>query len=221
MWTFEVQDGGATFVARLEAPERTVLLDVIDDVLGLLGGYEDDPRTVAPAPAAPLHREPDPLDGLVIAQGPVHTPGDPALLRLLPDASRVDPEVTAEFRRLTEADLRSTKVANLLRLRAVVADARPEAVVLASEASGVAAALTDVRLVLAERLEVRTDEDADQVMELATRDDVLDTEDREAMVARFLATVYVMLTVLQESLVGLMVSALPHPPERRRRRDRG
>jgi hypothetical protein len=41
------------------------------------------------------------------------------------------------------------------------------------------------------------------------------------MVARFLATVYVMLTVLQESLVGLMVSALPHPPERRRRRDRG
>ena len=87
---------------------------------------------------------------------------DPALERLLPTAHRGDDEVAAEFRRLTEHGLRERKAANLTvgdrRAARTEGDQleltrrRPQAVVVA---------LTDVRLVLGERLGLRTDEDAD------------------------------------------------------------
>ncbi|HQY33506.1 DUF2017 family protein [Actinotalea sp.] len=196
MRPFRIDDGPA-YVARIEAPERAVLLDVVDGVVDLLLGG---------AGAPPGGASDDPFATLRLGTGPVRTPTDPALLRLLPDAA-ADPELAAELRRLTEADLRGTKVGHLRRLRAVLDAARPDAVVVPSDAAAVAAALTDLRLVLASRLGVLTDDDAESVYDLAQRDGPVATQDEAT--ARFLATVYAVLTELQESLVQLMVDALP------------
>lgn len=206
MHTFRAE--GAAFVARLEAPERAVLLEVVDDVLELLGA------AAAPPAAGPPPADDAPGDPLTVVRMHGHAvaaPGDPAVLRLLPHGSE-DPEVAAEFRRLTEADLRSTKSDQLLRLRACLHAAWPELVVVPSEAERIAAALTDVRLVTSERLAVRTDADTDALYRL-----VLDggdpsgdpaEEDAAEQAHRLLATVYVMLSLLQESLVELMLSGL-------------
>jgi hypothetical protein len=90
----------------------------------------------------------------------VAPPTDPAVARLLPDASRDDPELAQSFRRLTEPDLRERK-RGALGL-AATALRRPAPVVLVdSEAQALLKGLTDVRLVLAERLGIATDEDAE------------------------------------------------------------
>ncbi len=136
-------DDGA-FVAHLDAPERALLVHLVDEVVSLLGGP-------AAADVAPF----------TLSGAPVPAPVDPAVRRLLPDASRADPEMAAEFRRLTEADLRGAKVTQLLVLRAALADDVSEVVVQAADAPAAAAALTDVRLVAADRLGLRTDADAD------------------------------------------------------------
>ena len=207
MWAFEGQPDGAAYVAHLDSAERGVLLDLVDQVVELLGGPERTWSSGEPDDGGGTAGNTDPFLRLSIDLAPVHAPDDPALRRLLPDASREDPSVSAEFRRLTEADLRSGKVANLLALRAVLDAARPSAVVAAADAAGVAAALTDVRLVLSERLGIRTDDDADRLADLAWADGA--PQDRAAAVARFLATLYLMLTALQDSLVELMLATLP------------
>lgn len=203
-------------VARLDAPERAVLLDVVDGVIDLLGGGlqaathgDDGVEASLPGSDAPLAD--DPFARLQIPTEPVPPPTDPALRRLLPDAS-ADPVVAAELRRLTEGDLRRTKVERLRTLRATLHQAQPDAVVVPSEAVAVAGALTDVRLVLAERLELTDDEDADAVYALAMASDPV-TDEAEAT-RRFVAAVYTVLTELQESLLQLMVDDLP--PDRPR-----
>lgn len=215
--TFEPAADGGGYVTRLDAAERAVLLDVVDDVVELLGGTAADVEGAGRS---------NPLDSVRLGAPAVAPPQDPAVRRLLPDASREDPEVAAEFRRLTETELRTIKVGNLLRLRAALVAARPDLIVVPSEAAKVAAALTDLRLVLAERLGLRTDQDAEAVYRLATgeqSDDAADgTADGPAAAVpaepgtvtdpdarRFLATVYVVLSLLQESLVELMLDAMP------------
>lgn len=198
------------FVARLDATERDVLTDVVDQVVELLGGVEA-------ADAGPFR----------MGVAPVAPPEDPALLRLLPDGSKADPEVAAEFRRLTEGDLRATKVTNLLRLRAAVVGARPRLVVTPDAAPSLAAAFTDLRLVLADRLGVRTDADAEALDTMlvgaltmrGARDDGDDPDDPgdadadpdDPALARtvFLASVYQVLGMLQDSLVECLLDALP------------
>lgn len=219
---------GGAFVARVDATERAVLVHVVDQVVELLGGA-------------------DAADGTPFRLGAaaIAPPEDPALLRLLPDGSKADADVAAEFRRLTEVDLRATKVTNLLRLRVALDEARPLLVVGPETAPGVAAALTDVRLVIADRLDLRTDADAEALdamllAALAGGDDGAEDEpddeldegpdsevdegpddqpdndepdapDRPDVV--FLASVYQVLGMLQESLVELMLDALPDGDE--------
>lgn len=192
-WSFRAVDGG--WVVAVDPSERAVLLDVVDQVVELLGGEDVvEPRADA-----------EPLDTVRLDLDPVPVPDDPAVRRLLPDASP-DPQVAAEFRRLVDQDLRATKVGHLMRLRAALADARQEVVVVPSEARMIAAALTDLRLVLAERLGLRSDEDADEVHRLALQHGDSPRE--------WLAAVYTVLTVLQESLVELMLADLPQGPTR-------
>ena len=137
-------------------------------------------------------------------------------MRPRPHGSRTDADVAAEYRRLTEGDLRATKTGNLRRLRAVLA-AEP-VVVRPQDAAAVAAALTDIRLVVAERLDIRTEEDSDALEALlladdAARDAAPDTDpdhadpDRDARV--YLGTVTTMVGLLLDSLVGLMLDELP------------
>ena len=191
------------YVARFRDEERAVLAGAALDVASLLA--DDWPPAVAPSD--------DPLAGLAddLAR-PTGRPDDPAVRRLLPDASRDDDELAAEFRRLTQADLRASKSNGLLLLARVLTEqtgARPsEVVVERGDARAVAAAMTDIRLVIAERLGIRTDEQAEAIHENVPPG------------AEQLVAVYGALSWLQESLVTLMLDDMrrgadvtpPQPP---------
>jgi hypothetical protein len=121
--------------------------------------------------------ETDPLAGeLGLSGGPSLPPDDPVLQRLLPDAYRDDSDGAAEFRRFTERSLTSAKVANAETVLATLKDAgldetsfddedaedqEPLEVELDAEAvQAWLRTLTDVRLSLAVRLGIESDEDA-------------------------------------------------------------
>ena len=201
--------------ARLGDDERRVLRDVFIEVYDLL----EDPAASEPA-------EQDPLAALVGIGSTVRPPEDPALARLLPDAHRDDPEASAEFRRYTESELRARKRSGLR----VALDtlARPSPLRLDdTEAQAWLVALTDVRLVLAERMGLRTDDDHALLEQVAAKlaeaqdgsadDPVFDSADESAHGAaadagRRLAmtlALYDFLAWLQETLVEAMAAALP------------
>ena len=93
-------------------------------------------------------------------------PEDPALARLLPSASRDDPEQAAEFRRLTEHGLRARKAATLATAIAALEGGEPPVLDLdLDQARALAIGLTDARLILGERLGLRTDEDSERLHE--------------------------------------------------------
>lgn len=100
-------------------------------------------------------------------RAPFFAPDDPAVARLLPDANREDPALAEEFRRLTEHGLRRRKQEALALAAAALRRPDHPVVLSMAEAQALAKGLTDVRLVLAERLGVRTDEDAQALGRLA------------------------------------------------------
>ncbi len=151
----------------------------------------------------------------------VPLPPDPALQRLLPDPNPTDPQASAEFRRLTGAGLRERKAATLTTAiealgTALSSPPPPPAGAERSrprhrkstevtvdldqpQAHAVLMALTDVRLVLGERLELSTEQDADEVVHRLEHS--LDPEDpRVAM-----AFAYDFLTWIQESLTQALL----------------
>jgi hypothetical protein len=183
----------------LDLAERALLGGLLEEVDRLL----DDGRE--PAPKDPLEwmealsaSMAAPQPGVESEQAPARPPDDPALARLLPDGARDDPATAAEFRRLTEPDVRARK-REALSL-AVAALGRQEPVVLSREEAGaLLKGLTDVRLVLAERLGLRTDEDAERLhLVLAGADP---REDDPWLAA---AALYDVLTWWQESLVAAL-----------------
>ena len=102
---------------------------------------------------------------------------DPALDRLLPDAHRGDDAVAAEFRRLTEEGLRQRKSANLdIAMERLAAASDDQVALDEAQAPAFLMALTDVRLLLGERMGMRTEEDAERLhadMEVIHDDDPL------------------------------------------------
>lgn len=153
------------------APERDGTGDPFLDLIGGLGENDPDPEE----------------------------PSDPALRRLLPPAHRTDAEQAAEFRRLTEHTLRSRKAATLSAAILALEQVDPPAVSLdADQARALTMALTDVRLILGERLGLRTDDDAERLHETLER--ALSGEgDLDPRVAQQMAS-YDFLTWLQESV---------------------
>lgn len=198
---------GAGFVARLDDDERQVVVGLFEQTYEFL---------------APVFREPtgDPFDDLVARLGLPRlkdvddndiddsgseqtdpgddyrkAPVDPAMERLLPDAHPQDPELSAEFRRLTEHGLREGKAANLAAAISALLDPDGDKVHLDLEqAQAMVIALTDVRLLLGERLGLSTDEDADALQD---RLDEASADDPQL----HLAACYDFLTWLQESLI--------------------
>jgi hypothetical protein len=111
----------------------------------------------------------DPLESLLEFDGPLSTPEDPVLARLLPDAYS-DDEAAGEFRRYTERGLRDQKAEQgrqVIRdleeagLPVEVDEAEEQIELdLAAEQSQVwLRCLTDVRLALATRLGVEEDDE--------------------------------------------------------------
>jgi len=147
----------------------------------------------------------DPLEALVGMRGPRDdtpptAPQDPAVARLLPEGNRDDPEAAAEYRRLTEFGLRERKRAGARNAAAALN--RPAPVLLdQAEALLLLKAFTDVRLVLGERLELRTDEDAE-----AMHERLYAGAEAESWLAT--ASIYEVLTAWQEHLVNAVSKRL-------------
>jgi hypothetical protein len=190
---------GPHYVATLDDVERTILAGVVADTAILLGARWAEGALGEAEPAT------DPLDALDWDADRVESPSDPALARLLPEASREDAELAAEFRRLTEGSLRRGKVANLRVVWTALRMGSGPLAVPRAEAPRWASALTDVRLVLAARLGIETEEDADRVHDVADGLVPVAEEDVEAEVQAALASLYSALTWLQESLLQAML----------------
>ncbi len=230
---------GGWYVAGLGPAEREVFATVVADVAELLGAKRFGAAGEAPEPDAS-----GPLATLRMTTAAVDAPGDPAVRRLLPDASRDDDAVAAEFRRLTEADLRFAKIARLREVWSALlgsppttsaprtsADDDDDLLLTRGDAPEFAAALTDVRLVLADRLGLETEADADRLYttleaQAAAEEDAEDLaaglaggraapdDDRPAReileqeVRAYLGSVYAALSWLQESLMAVLLDDL-------------
>ena len=176
--------------AKLDEGERALLAHLFVEVWELLGGEDGGAAGDVGGAAA---REVDPLEAMVGIGTATDEPADPALARLLPSGHREDEDLAGEFRRYTEQGLRARKRAGLETARQTLG--RSGSLDLdRAEATAWLVALTDVRLVVGERLGLRTDEDA---VALADALEGLDEEDPQA----FLVAIYDFLTWLQESLV--------------------
>ncbi|WDF32296.1 DUF2017 domain-containing protein [Arthrobacter agilis] len=171
----------------LEPGEARLLRALLDDVVAML-----EPETAASE---------DPLAALVGMSGAdteVSAPGDSAVRRLLPDAVRGDDDEALAFRRLTERSLREQKM-GALRASALLLETSPMTL-NDEQARLLAQALNDVRLVLADRLSIESEADAERLHEIADSKDVDEVES-------YLALVYNFVTWLQESLVQAMLKA--------------
>jgi hypothetical protein len=141
-------------VGRLDADEVEVVLDLLRLTRDFVAPERDDTG--------------DPFLDLVAGMGEADPdptePSDPALRRLLPPAHRTDGEQAAEFRRLTEHSVRTRKATTIATAISVLQDATPPRIDLDDgQAQSLAVALTDIRLILGERLGLRTDEDSDRL----------------------------------------------------------
>lgn len=154
----------AGYVARWDDVEREVLARVARDVAELVRAESG------------LEPGIEVGDGVAFT-GVARVPQDPAVQRLLPDAHDEDADVATEFRHLTQTDLAAGKVARLVAFADAIDSpdeipddprAGAEIVVPREAAQEFAGALTDVRLVLAERLGLVDDADVE-----ALHDDVL------------------------------------------------
>jgi len=199
-----MRDGMA--VAVLDDEERTVVARIVADVGLLLGGESFGlEERVDDAEDAD-----DPFAFLRGLEESIREPSDPAILRLLPNAAPTDREASDEFRRLTEGELRSGKVRRLRHVWEQLSADGDEWAIPAEDALAASSALTDVRLVLASRLGIVTDDDAERLhreIELASEalehDDPLPV-DHERM---WLGMLYQALSWLQESLMTLVMDA--------------
>jgi Domain of unknown function (DUF2017) len=130
---------------------------------GMADAGAADPGTADPrAGHGPAGRgEPDlsPADlaAMLGATGPTSPPQDPVLARLLPDAYRDDPEAAGEFRRYTEQDLRSGKVAAAQTVLATLPAEGGQVRLGPEDAQAWLRALNDVRLAIGTVLGITED----------------------------------------------------------------
>ncbi|MFF6910206.1 DUF2017 domain-containing protein [Streptomyces sp. NPDC012389] len=199
---FEATPGGGAAVA-LDEVEISILRSLAVQLLELIGPGD-----------TPADGE-DPLAAL-FAEGPSKPPSDPALARLFPDAYGGPDELTesdgkseeelrelsAEFRRFTETDLRSRKREDALAVVRTLdalspADGGGAVLTLtADECRSWLGSLNDLRLTIGTRLEV-SDEDEGEDGSLYR---LPDSDPRKPMVMA-----YLWLGALQETLVETLM----------------
>lgn len=185
--------GGVT--ATFELGEAHLLASLASQVVELLRDRNGRPESDA-----------DPLAVQLGMGGSSLPPEDPVLQRLLPDAYRDDAEDSGEFRRFTERTLTSVKVHNAEVMIGSLVDGGLDFGVLPEQDNGERIevelgddeiqswlrALTDIRLSLAVRLGIETEEDTLLVAE---------SED-EATAA--MSDIYEWLGYVQETLIAAL-----------------
>jgi hypothetical protein len=180
--------------ATFAAPQAGIIRTLVSQVAELVSGEHspDGGGQQVSSAAGPLEgswSSPEEFAALLGLSDSTAAPEDPVLARLLPDAYRDDPEAAGDFRRYTEQDLRSGKVAAARTVLATLPESGGRVLLSADDAQVWLRALNDVRLALGVRLSVT--EDFEQRMAS------LDPDDPRA--AYF--WVYDWLTYLQETLV--------------------
>ena len=202
-------------MCRLEAEERSVLAQVAGEITDLIRvdlgigdqGLDDrDPReAMSEDPLARLEAE--------TMRARTEEPRDSATKRLFPPASENDEEA-GEYRRLTQANLAESHIANLSALRASLEAAgdiggegpHDEIVIERADALAWLKALNLIRLVLADRMGIENDGDFEALQLLCSND--LEEVEAEPGVAgmEFLATLYEFTSWLQATLIGALNS---------------
>lgn len=185
------KSGSRGITGSLHSAERKLLRELFADIIHML------------EERAELHRLPEDIDPLYALTGmrpaDLQLPkiSDPALARLLPDASD-DPQVAQEHRRLTEADLIAQKIGALREAQFLL---ETEKIVLdPAGAQRFAQALNDVRLVLAERLDIRSEADSERISQINDAKDVTDPQE-------YLALVYNLVSWVQDTLMHALMNA--------------
>jgi hypothetical protein len=171
--------------ARFEHAEKELLQKLFADVAQALTPEEPGSE--------------DPFERMLGVSEDGSAPDDSALRRLLPDGSP-DAERAAEFRRYTERGLREAKI-GVLRQAALALETEPVRLD-ADQAQAFGRALNDVRLVLADRLEIRDQADAERV---GRYDDWSAIEDVET----YMSLLYNFVSWLQETLMEALLHELP------------
>jgi len=206
------------YVATLDAVERGLVVGLMEQVLELIEPEQPPGGTPAgdgaDGPGGPGgEKGGDEFDQIVAGlggigmgvslsaadqvpelTGSVPRERDPALERIFPTANREDDQIAAEFRRLTEEGLRSRKSANLTTAIQALSGIEDQKISLEQpQALALLIGLTDVRLVLGERLGLKRDDDFDLLEEQVSG---LPPDDP----AVYALAVYDFLTWLQETL---------------------
>jgi hypothetical protein len=176
--------GDNAFVAEFSESEREVLINLVEQIIELLGERTDN------------HVD-DPLAAMVGITTHDSPPEDEVLLRLLPNAY-ADQVDAAEFRRYTESTLRAKKYAHSMSMRITLKSALDGIIEVDHEgANDWLGAMNDIRLALGVRLKV--EQTSHEELELLAPDDPM----------RGVYAVYSWLGWLQESLiVALMDEAI-------------
>jgi hypothetical protein len=195
------------YVGLLESTERLVLQGLMQQTRLLLSpeieptgdAFDDLVASMGLSLSAADQADAGANDSAAEADSSSFAERDPALDRLLPTAHRGDDQVAAEFRRLTEEGLRQRKSGNLDVAIECVEQADGDRVVLdESQAPAFLMALTDVRLLLGERMGMRTEEDAEALH--AAMEDIDDNDPLGYAMAW-----YDFLTWLQETLTQALM----------------
>jgi hypothetical protein len=136
---------GGRVRAEVDEVEGAVLRQLAGELLVLV----EEPRTGD-----------DPLAALVgLPESEVHPPDDPVLARLLPPAYRDDDGAAAEFRRYTDADLRTRKRQDATALLASLPDGAGRVELDRDACDRWLGALNDMRLALGTALGVTEDDE--------------------------------------------------------------
>jgi hypothetical protein len=176
--------GDNAFVAEFSESEREVLINLVEQIIELLGERTDN------------HVD-DPLAAMVGITTHDSPPEDEVLLRLLPNAY-ADQVDAAEFRRYTESTLRGKKYTHSISMRVTLKSSVDGVIELDHDgANDWLGAMNDIRLALGVRLKV--EQTSHEELELLAPDDPM----------RGVYAVYSWLGWLQESLiVALMDEAI-------------
>jgi hypothetical protein len=177
--------------ARFTPAQAGIVRNLVGQVADLVGGPGAAEAPPASGPGAPETDGdlPPEFAAILASDVPAAPPEDPVLARLLPDAYGDDPEAAGEFRRYTEQDLRSGKVAAARTVLATLPSAGGRVRLSAGDAEAWLRSLNDVRLALGVVLGINEDYER-EFGGLAPEDP------REAYLH-----VYDFLTYLQETLV--------------------
>ena len=176
--------GDNAFIAEFSESEREVLINLVEQIIELLGERTDN------------HVD-DPLAAMVGITTHDSPPEDEVLLRLLPNAY-ADQVDAAEFRRYTESTLRAKKYGHSMSMRITLKSAVDGIIEVDHDsANDWLGAMNDIRLALGVRLKV--EQTSHEELELLAPDDPM----------RGVYAVYSWLGWLQESLiVALMDEAI-------------